>query len=420
MKKYSNKLNFFETVSLAVGTMIGASIFSIFGTGVELAGTGMYLSILIAGFITLLISYSYIKFSSKIVSNEGPIAFIKKTIKKDYIINSLKILLWFSYIISIALFLKGLSGYLLPLFGFNITLQNHIILSFLILFLLIFIAVHGDKDVGFFELTFVLIKLTILFSFIIVGLKTLNINNLILKNNTSFNGIIHASTIFFLSYIGFGILTNSSENIVNPKKTIPKAIITSVILVMIIYFLITIVTLGNLSLNKILLYKENAIAEAAKPFLGSFGFLLLSIAAIISITTSLNATLFSGGNLAQKIETLNKKSKHFRTKALLATSILGFLFSIFFNILSIASMINTFLIIIYILVIYSHIKNIKTIGGNFFIVYSSFFSALTLLLLLVYYQYKTNIHSLYTLILLLFLTLLIEYYKYNVVKTKKF
>ncbi len=412
-----DKITFTEAVSLAVGTMIGASIFSIFGTGVEIAGNNMIIAIILAGIITLLISYSYIKFSSKIISNEGPIAFIKETFKEEFFINSLKILLWLSYIISIALFLKGLSGYILPLLKLPITLENHIIVSLIVLLILTTIIFRGNKQTGFFELTLVLTKLIILFSFIIVGLKTLNLNNIILTKNL--NGTLHATTIFFLSYIGFGILTNSSENINEPKKNIPKAIITSIIIVMVVYFLITLTVLGNLTIKEILQYKENAIAMAAKPALGNFGFILLTFAAIISITTSLNATLFSGGNLAQKITTFKKKSEHFRTKAIIATTILGFLFSIFFNVLSIASMINTFLLLIYILVIYSHIKNIKRIGGNIKITYVSLTTAITLLILLLYYQYKTNIQSLYTLTLLLITTFTIEYYKFKKEKSRK-
>ena len=242
-------------------------------------------------------------------------------------------------------------------------------------------------------------------------MKTLKLENLVFSNNI--DGTIHAITIFFLSYIGFGILTNSSENIVNPKKNIPKAIVVSVFLVMLVYFFITLTVLGNLSLNKILLYKENAIAVAAKPSIGSFGFILLTFAAIISITTSLNATLFSGGNLAQKIVTFKKKSSSFRSKSIIATAFLGFLFSIFFNILSIASMINTFLIIIYILVIYSHIKNLKFVGGSKLVVYVSFITSVLLFFLLLYYQYKTNIKSLYTLLLLFSVAFIIEYYKFK-------
>ncbi len=410
-KTKEDKMSFYEAVSLAVGTMIGASIFSIFGTGVEIAGNNMLLAILLAGFITLLISYSYIKFSSKIISNEGPIAFIKKTFKQEFFINSLKILLWFSYIISISLFLKGLSGYILPLIKLPLTLENHIFVSIIVLLFLTLIIFKGNEKTGFLELTLVLTKLIILFSFILFGLKTLNLHNIVFSKNI--NGTLHATTIFFLSYIGFGILTNSSENIFNPKKNIPKAITTSVFIVMIIYFLITLVVLGNLSLKQILYFKENAIAMAAMPSLGTFGFLLLTLAAIISITTSLNATLFSGGNLAQKITTFKKKSKSFRSKAIITTALLGFLFSIFFNILSIASMINTFLLLIYILVIYSHIKNIKSIGGNIIIVYASFITAITLLFLLLYYQYTTNVKSLYTLFLLLTVTFIIEYLKFR-------
>ena len=48
------------------------------------------------------------------------------------------------------------------------------------------------------------------------------------------------------------------------------------------YVAISIVAIGNLSIDKIIAAKDYALAEAARPFLGRAGFILMAIAAVFS------------------------------------------------------------------------------------------------------------------------------------------
>lgn len=77
----------------------------------------------------------------------------------------------------------------------------------------------------------------------------------------------------------------------NPHKTLPKALYLSVIITMLIYVAVSLAVVGNLSLNEIVRARDYALAEAAKPFLGNIGFTLMSIAALFSTSSAINATL---------------------------------------------------------------------------------------------------------------------------------
>jgi amino acid transporter len=72
----NRKISLAEAVAMAVGTMIGASIFSIFGVGAGIAGRNLPLSFALSGLYALIVAYSYACLSRSIVSNAGPIAFI--------------------------------------------------------------------------------------------------------------------------------------------------------------------------------------------------------------------------------------------------------------------------------------------------------------------------------------------------------
>ena len=72
----------------------------------------------------------------------------------------------------------------------------------------------------------------------------------------------------------------------------------SVIFVIVLYILVATVTVGNLPVNKIVEAKDYALAIAAKPFLGQFGFILISIAALLSTTSAINATFYGSARLS--------------------------------------------------------------------------------------------------------------------------
>jgi len=80
MAKSGNSISLAEAVSMAVGTMIGASIFTIFGLGAEIAGRNLPLAFLLSGLLALMLSYSYAILGRKIISNAGPISFLLKGI----------------------------------------------------------------------------------------------------------------------------------------------------------------------------------------------------------------------------------------------------------------------------------------------------------------------------------------------------
>jgi amino acid transporter len=204
---------------MAVGTMIGASIFSIFGLGVKLAGQNLPWAFLLSGIYTMAVAYSYSKLGSKIISDAGPMAFILEGLGDNLLTGTLSVLYWFNFIVSITLFAKGFAGYFIPLLYMGHTQFNYsIVMAGLILFFK-GLNFFGSKAVGQAEFWIVLLKLSILLLFIVAGFKYINWQRLIpITDPTHLKGLLNASIVFFLSYMGFGLVTNVSENMKNPQK----------------------------------------------------------------------------------------------------------------------------------------------------------------------------------------------------------
>src|SRR5258706_5383778 len=87
----------------------------------------------------------------------------------------------------------------------------------------------------------------------------------------------------------------------DPKKTLPRALYSSVLLVIALYLAVSLTVTGNLSDYEIEKSRDYALAEAAKPFLGQFGFRLVAIAALFSTASAINATLLGSANVCYMI-----------------------------------------------------------------------------------------------------------------------
>jgi len=158
--------------------------------------------------------------------------------------------------------------------------------------------ISGAKIVGESEEYIVIIKIVILLFFVAVGLasvKTSNVTPSAWKDPIS---LFAGGMIIFVAYEGFELIANTADNVKNPKKTLPRAYFSAIGFVIILYILVSLVTVGNLSIDKIVSAKDYALAAAAKPFLGMFGFTLIAIAAMLSTASAINATLYGAAKVS--------------------------------------------------------------------------------------------------------------------------
>jgi amino acid transporter len=427
MKK-NKKLSLIEVISMAVGTMIGASIFSIFGLGAKIAGKDLPEAFILSGIYVLVVAYSYAILGGKIISNAGPIAFILKGLGDSIVTGALSILMWLTYVISIALFVKGFAGYLLPFIHIESTTVTIGIVEVIVISFFTALNFFGSKAVGKAEFYIVLVKLSILLVFILGGFMTINWGMAKPSFDTVHtSSLLNASIIFFLSYMGFGLITNASENMKNPKKNVPLAIFISILFVMVFYILISLVTIGNLPLADIIKAQENALAIAAKPFLGNFGFILITVGALFSISSALNATIYGGANISYSLakdgelpEFYERKIWFKSTEGLYLTAGLGLLFALFFNLGAIASITSTVFTVIYIFVIIAHLKLHKEYGGKKILLIFNLLLMLVVFVALMKYQWDSQRSAFYASIFTFLGAFTIEYiYRKNKMRELK-
>ncbi len=345
MSKIKKTIGYWSALSIGIGGMVGGGIFAVLGLAVQFSKGGAPIAFILAGIIALVTSYSYTRLSLRFPSRGGTVEFLYKAFGPGLLTGGLNILLWLSYIVMLSLYAYAFGSYAASFFPQAAQLLwRHIFISMIIVLFTI-LNFMGSRAVGRSEIYIVVLKIIILFIFIGAGLFSINYSQIQPSAWSSPVQLIAGGMIIFLAYEGFELIANTAENIKNPKRNLPLAYYSSVGFVIILYFLVSLVTVGNLAIDKIIGSKDYALAEAAKPFLGNAGFILITIAALLSTSSAINATLYGSARISYTIAKdgelpveLEKKIWNRPLEGLLITSGITLLVANLFDLTSISTM----------------------------------------------------------------------------------
>jgi amino acid transporter len=391
----SGQIGMVAAVSIGVGGMVGAGIFSILGVVAHAAGNAMWLAFAIGGVVALLSTYSYAKLGATFPSAGGAVHFLVKGFGDGVLAGGLNLFMWAGYIISLALYATAFGGYaatFLPGPPSPLLLKS---LAVAAVVLLTLINAFGAKLMGRSETLIVAIKVVILVLFAAVGLWFIRPGYLSPELWPEGKSILFGAGVLFIGYEGFGLITNAAADMRNPRTMLPRALYTSVILVIALYLAVALTVTGSLSDYEIERAKDYALAESAKPSLGQFGFRLIAIAALFSTASAINATLFGSANVCYMIARdgelpagLSRTEWRDATGGLLLTAGLVILVTLIFDLSGIAMMGSAAFLLIYAAVNAGHLNVLRATGASAVIVWLSLLTCLAMFAVLCVYTYQ--------------------------------
>src|SRR5262245_12889641 len=350
-------------VSIGIGGMVGAGIFSILGVVAHAAGNAMWLAFVIGGAVALLLTFSYASLGTTFPSAGGATHFLVKSFGDGVLAGGLNLFMWAGYIISLALYATAFGGYAAT---FVTTAPSALLLKSLAVasvVLLTLVNAFGATFMGRWETVIVAVKVAILVLFAAVGLCFIRPGYLSPELSPETKSVLLGGGVLCIGYEGFGLITSAAADMRDPRKLLPRALYTSVILVIALYLAVALTVAGNLSDYEIEQSKDYALAEAAKPFLGQFGFRLIAIAALFSTASAINATLFGSANVCYMIARdgelpagLSRSEWKDATGGLLLTAALVVVVMLIFDLSGIAMMGSAAFLLIYAAVNAGHLK----------------------------------------------------------------
>ncbi len=413
------KIELKEAISIGIGGMVGGGIFAVLGLAVSLSKGGTPIAFLFAGIVALITSYSYVKLSITYPDRGGTVRFVNQGFGRSIFSGGINNLLWVSYIIMLSLYASAFGAYAPNLFTiFNKTIDFHIYTS-LIVILATGINYYSVTVVGKIESYAVIIKLVILLAFVVIGIYGLfgnpNLSQLSISHWEAPIKLITGGMVIFVAYEGFELIANVAPDIKNPEKNVPKAYYYSVIFVILLYIIIAAVTVGSLPFNEIATAEDYVLAEATKPLLGKTGFTIITIAALISTFSAINASLYGGSRVSYEIAEDDELPHHLTSKlwnqpiGLFITAIATLAIANLLNLESISTAGSVGFLLIFAIVNYVGFRLHKKINGNKIIPLVGFILCVTALLILISQQITTNKTGVIVAVAIVFICFLIEY-----------
>ena len=374
MHKSGDAVSFWSAVAMGIGAMVGAGIFSLLGQAGQIAGSAVWISFVLGGIIALLSGYSMGRLGARFPSAGGLVEYLVRGYGEGVFSGSISVLMYISSLVSISLIARTFGSY-----GYELLPDGlpHILVevfSAAVVLAFMFINLRGPGSMATLEKLVVLIKMTALAIFAIAGIATLDPSRLSPADYPPVNMIFFSLAISFFAYEGFRIITNAAEDMPDPAKTLPRAIMTAILIVMVLYVAVAFAVFGNLSSADVIKAEDYALAEAARPTFGAIGFTIMAIAALVSTSSAINASLYAATNVTYRLAKLGelpaafgKPIAHSR-QGLVVSSAIIIVMAVFFDLSSIAAIGAISTLGIHMIVHIGHLRLRRQTGVSLFLV----------------------------------------------------
>jgi len=373
-------LSLLGAVAMGTGVMIGAGILALTGQIAELAGELFPLAFVAAAVVAAFSAYSYVRFAHAYPSAGGIAMFLKKAYGKTVWTGGFALLMFFSMVINESLVARtfgtyalqpfggGSSGWLVPALGVGVLvlafavnlLRNEVIES--VSFVAAFIKIGG----------------LLVFAVGILAFSGLSFEGVSVRDpaGTGIEGFLGAAALGVLAYKGFTTITNSGDEVSDPRKSIGRAIMLSLAVCLALYLLVSLAVGSQLDVGQIVEAKDYALAQAARPLFGEYGVWYTVAFAVVATVSGLIASVFAVSRMLAMLTKMGLApyhrlglpgSRHRHT--LIYTIALAMLLTVFFDLSRIAALGAVFYLVMDIAIHWGALRRVRReIGARAWVV----------------------------------------------------
>ena len=307
----SRDLGLASALSIGVGTMIAAGIFTLSGLAVRDVGSSAVIAFLLAALVAGFTALTYCEFSSLYPESGEGYLYARRTFPPPlaYLVGWTLVL---GYTSSCAFYISSLSSYFNEFVWHSPYEQISGIIGLVCLVLL---NIKGTKESARFQILITAGKVILLVWFVFGGLGNVDTKALIERMSMDIPRIGATAGLVFITFFGFSAIAASAGEISNPTKTIPRAIFLSMVIVTILYTMVVFVIIAA-NLTE---YTEAAMGNAARLFLGPIGGMVIVVGALFSMISASNASILAGsrvvlsmaqlGHLPSGISAINSQTR---------------------------------------------------------------------------------------------------------------
>jgi amino acid transporter len=360
-------------VFLGVGAMVGAGIFALLGEAGAVAGAAVWISFAVAGVISTLLGYTVVKLGVRYPSSGGVISYLIQGFGNGRLVGVAAWMGYFSAILLVgAMIAVSFGDYASALFiGTNAAKGWSKVFASVIVLVMALINTRGTKGVDKLQTLIVVALLAVFGVFIVATFTTLNTHLLSPSDYPPARKIISSVALTFFAYLGFAVISFAAGDLPKPERMLPRAMYLALGITTALYILISLGVFGSLTVEQVIKYGPTAVAEAARPALGEAGFVIMSIAALLATSSSVNATLYASNGLTRALAEVGQfpplfgvNSRLGKNGGLLITAALTLILVIFFNLSTIASVGSAVSLCVFVLVALAGFRLRNEIGAR--------------------------------------------------------
>ncbi len=313
--RLSREMRLVDITMIGVGAMIGAGIFVLTGIAAGVAGPALILVFGLNGVVALLTAMAYAELGGAVHGAGGGYLYIKASLPdpSGFLAGLMS---WFAHAVACSLYALGFGAYFrevlsvtgihglsTPLLPVEIWLAVAIVTIFAV------INYRGASETGKAGNVVTIAKVVTIGIFVAAGMWAMVHRPGWQGSFTPFMtsgwaGVIGAMGLTFIAFEGYEIIAQTSEEVEDPKRNVPRAVFLSLLIVIPIYLLVAVVAIGavippaGMAVTDYLgQAKELALVTAADQFLVGGGIIIL-VGGLLSTVSALNATIYSSSRVA--------------------------------------------------------------------------------------------------------------------------
>ena len=338
--KLKRDLSYFDLTNIVIGAIVGSDIYIASAITAGLIGPFSIIVWIVAGILATVLAMVFAYSSYYVPKVGGSFAFVSAAFDDFYgFLTGWS--MWIAEVLALPVFAITFTNYLQ--YFIHLDFLQQILVKAIFIFGLTWINIVGVRAAGKFNDILTLVKLSPLLLLIIVGLASFVNTPSTFASNYSplapigLDNFGTALVLIFWAYVGFELGTLPASEVKNPKKTIPKGIITGMIIVILFYLLTNFVIYGTIDWTN-LSNSTTPLLLVGSALLGTFGAILMSSGALVSVSGSDESDVLGTSRLsyAMSIDGLfpkifSKIHPTYRTPymALIIQGIIAFVVSIF-------------------------------------------------------------------------------------------
>ncbi|MBI9015921.1 MAG: amino acid permease [Phycisphaerae bacterium] len=312
-------LTVLDVFSISTGAML-SGVFILPALAYETAGSAVLVSYLIAGALALTGLLSQAELASAMPKAGGTYFYVTRSMGSA-VGTVYGLITWLAIVLKSAFELVFMSTAIIVLGHLN----QHLMIPLALVLCCCFIALNifGVKEAGRMQTYIVLVILGALVVFVIKSFGYCQTQNFSPFNPNGFSSIFATAGLVFISFGGLLKVASVAEEVKDPGKTLPRAMLMSLAVVQLSYLLIIFMLIGEQvtpGILKTMLFKEAPISQTANLVMGNGYRIFFAIIAILAVISAVNSGIMAAsryplalsrdkmlppwlGNISSKFET---------------------------------------------------------------------------------------------------------------------